>query len=248
MMRFRSRILAAILRAFERTGRLRFLAWPSSDSLGLLVELSQSWNVDLGLPSSSPWSSKPSSTSSSDISDPATLLQLIVPVTWTKLSGIFALALLESASYKCGLCGIVVFASGWTVLFCQVFRIRCCSDNLGILLLRLLRCLVITRSSTRQVDLLFKACEVTWYSHLSGMTCSPTPGLWVSYRQITPSPPPPLTLSHTHYRIIQKCFNTSHQSNMYAKHINYLKISIDFTLPLTPLQVDFIPFHHFVIP
>lgn len=122
--------------------------------------------------------------------------------------------------------------------FCQVFSIRCCADNLGILLLW---CLVIARSSTRQVDLLFKACEVTWYSHLSGMTCSPTPGLWVSYRQITLSPPPPLTLSHTHYRIIQKCFNTSRQSNMYAKHINYLEISTDFTLPLTPLQVDFIP-------
>ncbi|TNN62466.1 hypothetical protein EYF80_027269 [Liparis tanakae] len=81
MMRFLSRTFAAILRAFERTGRLRFLVWPSSVSLGLHTELSLSWKDALGLPSCSPWHRAPSSSSSSENSDPATLLQLIVSKT-----------------------------------------------------------------------------------------------------------------------------------------------------------------------
>jgi len=81
MMRFLSRTFAAILRAFERTGRLRFLVWPSSVSLGLHTELSLSSKDALGLPSCSPWHRAPSSSSSSENSDPATLLQLIVSKT-----------------------------------------------------------------------------------------------------------------------------------------------------------------------
>lgn len=63
-----------------------------------------------------------------------------------------------------------------------------------------------------------------------------SPGLWAPSRQMALSPPPPtLTLPHIPYRILQKCFNTLCQCNMYAKHTNYLEIAIKFTVPLTPL-------------
>lgn len=217
-MRFRSRTLAAIRRALERTGRLRFLVWPSSGSLGLLVELSLSWKEAFGLPSSSPWSSTPSSSSSSENSDSATLLQLIVSIKWTlddsELKCIVVVVKICTACCVCRLLplldpllecssacfvGLSVFAAVPTA---QVFS---SSDSSGALWLLVphqdrLACFLKLLKSHGTVT-----CE-EW------CTLSPSPGLWVPSRQMALSPPPPtLTLPHISYRISQKSFNTSRQ-------------------------------------
>lgn len=67
-------------------------------------------------------------------------------------------------------------------------------------------------------------------------TLSPSPGLWAPSRQMALSPPPPtLTLPHIPFRSFQRSFNTSWRCKTYAKHINYLEIVINFTLPWTDL-------------
>lgn len=65
------------------------------------------------------------------------------------------------------------------------------------------------------------------------LSLSLSPGLWAPSRQMALSPPPPpLTLPHIPYRILQKCFNTSCQCTTYTKHTNYLEIAIKSTLPV----------------
>lgn len=253
-MRFRSRTLAAILRAFERTGRLRFLVWPSSGLLGLQVELSLSWKADLGLPASSPWSTTPSSSSSSENSDPATLLQLIVSVTWTlgKFLESLCTCFVESASWKCSLHRIKLQApktttwpdSGapWSVFWgCQCCRCVNSPDILLHWLLWLLRCLVNTCTSTRQVGLLFKAREVTWYSYLWGMVFSTSPSLSLCISLQVYGPPPGKW--HCHLLLLLWLSLTSHTGS--HRNVSSLRVSV---MPTQNILIIWKPLIKFALP